>query len=44
MLGGGGYENLKFFVNDNSGIYESSTLATVAIALILLFVWLRRGG
>ena len=32
-LGGGGYGNLKFFVDDNSGIYESSTLATVAIAL-----------
>ena len=34
VLGGGGYENLKYFVNDNSGIYESSTLATVAIALL----------
>ena len=29
VLGGGGYGSLKFFVNDNSGIYESSTLATV---------------
>ncbi len=44
VLGGGGYENLKFFVNDNSGIYESSTLATVAIALIPLIVWFTKYG
>ncbi|WP_427963893.1 DUF5935 domain-containing protein [Altererythrobacter sp.] len=42
--GGGGYENLYFFVNDNSGIYESSTLATVAIAIIPLIVWFTRHG
>ncbi|AOL93527.1 DUF5935 domain-containing protein [Porphyrobacter sp. LM 6] len=44
VLGGGGYENLKFFVNDNSGIYESSTLATVAIGLIPLIWWFVRHG
>ncbi|BDI59964.1 putative O-glycosylation ligase, exosortase A system-associated [Qipengyuania nanhaisediminis] len=44
VLGGGGYGNLKFFVQDNSGIYESSTLATVAIALIPLIVWFTRFG
>ena len=44
VLGGGGYENLKFFVNDNSGIYESSTLATVAIALIPVIAWFTRYG
>jgi len=44
ILGGGGYENLKFFVNDNSGIYESSTLATVAIGLVPLIWWLVRNG
>lgn len=44
VLGGGGYENLKFFVNDNSGIYESSTLATVAIGLIPLIWWFARHG
>lgn len=43
-LGGGGYDNLYFFVNDNSGIYESSTLATVAIALIPLILWFTRHG
>jgi len=44
VLGGGGYENLKFFVNDNSGIYESSTLATVAIGLIPLIWWFVHHG
>ncbi|QUL37112.1 putative O-glycosylation ligase, exosortase A system-associated [Erythrobacter sp. JK5] len=44
VLGGGGYENLKFFVNDNSGIYESSTLATVAIALTPMIAWFTRFG
>ena len=44
VLGGGGYGSLYLFVNDNSGIYESSTLATVAIALIPLIVWLTRHG
>lgn len=44
VLGGGGYGSLKFFVKDNSGIYESSTLATVAIALIPLIFWFTRYG
>jgi probable O-glycosylation ligase (exosortase A-associated) len=44
ILGGGGYQNLKFFVNDNSGIYESSTLATVAIGLIPMLWWFVRYG
>jgi len=44
VLGGGGYENLKFFVNDNSGLYESSTLATVAIGLIPMIAWFTRYG
>ncbi|MEO0698122.1 MAG: DUF5935 domain-containing protein [Pseudomonadota bacterium] len=43
-LGGGGYGNLVFFVDDNSGIYESSTLATVAIALTPLIWWFTRFG
>jgi probable O-glycosylation ligase (exosortase A-associated) len=44
VLGGGGYQNLKFFVNDNSGVYESSTLATVAIGLIPMIWWFTRHG
>jgi len=43
-LGGGGYGSLYFFVNDNSGMYESSTLATVAIAIIPLIVWFTHHG
>ncbi len=43
-LGGGGYGNLYLFVNDNSNIYESSTLATVAIAIIPIALWLARHG
>lgn len=44
VLGGGGYESLYFFVNDNSNIYESSTLSTVAIAIIPIILWLARYG
>ena len=44
VLGGGGYGELNFFVDDNSGIYESSTLATVAIGLIPLLWWLVKHG
>lgn len=44
VFGGGGYANLKFFVDDNSGIYESSTLATMAIALVPMIWWFTRFG
>lgn len=44
VLGGGGYGELNYFVDDNSGIYESSTLATVAIALTPLIWWFTRFG
>lgn len=44
VLGGGGYGELNFFVDDNSGIYESSTLATVAIGLIPVLWWFVRHG
>ena len=43
-LGGGGYASLYFFVNDNSNIYESSTLATVAIGMTPLIAWLMKYG
>ncbi len=42
--GGGGYGTLALFVNDNNGMYESSTIAMVAIAIIPLIVWLARHG
>jgi probable O-glycosylation ligase (exosortase A-associated) len=44
LLGGGGYGQLKFFINDNTGLYEGSTLACVAIALVPLALWLGREG
>jgi probable O-glycosylation ligase (exosortase A-associated) len=44
VLGGGGYGTLKFFVNDNSGLYEGSTLSMVAIAIIPLILWLVNHG
>lgn len=44
VTGGGGYGELNFFVDDNSGIYESSTLATVAIGLIPILWWAVRHG
>ena len=43
-LGGGGYGTLTTFVTDNSGLYEGSTLSTVAIAVIPLILWLARYG
>lgn len=42
--GGGGYGTLYFFVNDNTGLYESSTIACVAIAVIPLVLWLAKHG
>jgi len=44
LAGGGGYGALKFFVNDNTGLYEGSTLACVSIALIPLALWLAKDG
>ena len=42
--GGGGYGELRSFVADNAGLYEGSTLSTVAVAIIPLVVWLARYG
>ncbi|MFC0205741.1 putative O-glycosylation ligase, exosortase A system-associated [Novosphingobium soli] len=42
--GGGGYGQLSLLVNDNTGIYEGSTLSMVAVAMIPLVVWLARHG
>ena len=44
LAGGGGYGTLRLFVNDNSGLYEGSTLSTVAIAIIPLIWWLVNHG
>lgn len=42
--GGGGYGELRTLVADNAGLYEGSTLSTVAVAIIPLVVWLARHG
>lgn len=43
-LGGGGYGSLALLVDNNTGLYEGSTLAMAAIAIIPLIVWLARHG
>ena len=42
--GGGGYAELHLFLNNNSGLYEGSTLSAVSIAVIPLALWLARYG
>ncbi len=44
LLSGGGYGSLSSYVQENSGIYEGSTLSTIAIAIIPLIIWLARYG
>ena len=44
LLGGGGYGMLRLFVNDNTGLYEGSTISCLAIAIIPLIQWLARHG
>ncbi len=41
---GGGYGELNLMVNNNSGLYEGSTISTVAICIIPLIVWFMRFG
>ena len=44
LAGGAGYGVLNLMVDNNSGLYESSTISTVAIALIPLFLGLMNYG
>nr|WP_246352409.1 putative O-glycosylation ligase, exosortase A system-associated [Sphingomonas xinjiangensis] len=41
---GGGYGELNLMVTNNSGLYEGSTISTVAIAIIPLILWFSRFG
>lgn len=41
---GGGYGSLSLMVDSNSGLYEGSTISTVAIAIIPIILWLARYG
>ncbi|HYG49021.1 MAG TPA: putative O-glycosylation ligase, exosortase A system-associated [Allosphingosinicella sp.] len=44
VASGGGYGVLNLMVTNNSNLYESSTISTVAIALIPVILWLARFG
>ncbi|MDP8995332.1 MAG: DUF5935 domain-containing protein, partial [Pseudomonadota bacterium] len=44
LLSGGGYGALNLMVSNNSGLYEGSTISTVAIAIVPLILWLARFG
>jgi probable O-glycosylation ligase (exosortase A-associated) len=44
VMSGGGYGVLNLMVDNNSGLYESSTISTIAIGIIPLILWLARFG
>jgi probable O-glycosylation ligase (exosortase A-associated) len=41
---GGGYGALNLMIADNSGLYEGSTIAAVAVAIVPIILWLARFG
>ncbi len=41
---GGGYGELNLMVSNNAGLYEGSTISTVAIAIIPLILWFAKYG
>ena len=44
VASGGGYGALNLMIDNNSGLYEGSTISTVAIAIIPVILWLARFG
>lgn len=44
LASGGGYGELNLMVTNNSGLYEGSTISTVAVAIIPLILWFTRHG
>lgn len=42
--GGGGYGQLNLMVSNNSGLFESSIISCVAVAVIPLILWFTRHG
>lgn len=44
LLSGGGYGALNLMVDNNSGLYEGSTISTVAVALVPLILWAAKHG
>ncbi|MBO9711399.1 putative O-glycosylation ligase, exosortase A system-associated [Sphingomonas sp.] len=43
-LGGGGYGELDLMINNNSGLYEGSTISTVAICIVPIILWFTKHG
>ncbi len=43
-VAGGGYGELNLLLDDNSNLYESSQISTVAIAIVPIILWLARFG
>lgn len=44
LAGGGGYGVLVILSDNNSGLYEGSTISCIAIALIPIILWLAKHG
>lgn len=44
LASGGGYGALNLMVTSNTGLYEGSTISTVAIAIVPLILWLAKFG
>jgi probable O-glycosylation ligase (exosortase A-associated) len=44
LASGGGYGMLNLMIDNNSGLYESSTIATVAITIIPIILYLMKHG
>lgn len=42
--GGGGYGELQLLLSENYGLYEGSTMSTVAVSIIPAILWFRRHG
>ena len=42
LASGGGYGQLNLMVDNNAGLYEGSTISTVAIAIVPIIAWLAR--
>jgi probable O-glycosylation ligase (exosortase A-associated) len=44
LVSGGGYGQLNLMVDNNSGLYEGSTISTVAVAIVPVIFWLMKHG
>ncbi|UVO52738.1 putative O-glycosylation ligase, exosortase A system-associated [Sphingomonas sp. SUN039] len=44
LASGGGYGVLNLMVSQNNGLYEGSTLACIAVAIVPVILWLTRYG